>query len=209
MAEKQSENRVDTPSVPTVAELQAEISRLKAEREDIASVNIRELLEQRLGFMHDAQNQRARAEAAEARLSAISEMAERWREEARDRRRTSYLLAPEERVNDVATAYALDQCADDLSALVPGASAGGGVPEGRETASDYTVDEALQVAEGPSTLRDLVASFHSRGLELHEAVHALGCVVAVLDAHGIPTELAPGQPYSVHGRVSAALEAKR
>lgn len=36
------------------------------------------------------------------------------------------------------------------------------------TVEDYTRDEALAVAEGPSTLRDLVAWFHERGARLNE-----------------------------------------
>jgi hypothetical protein len=34
---------------------------------------------------------------------------------------------------------------------------------------DLTPDEALMLAEGPSTLRDLVACFHDRGAALAEA----------------------------------------
>ena len=34
----------------------------------------------------------------------------------------------------------------------------------------------------------------------------IGCVTDVLDAHGVPTEIAPGQPYRLHGRVGALVE---
>lgn len=37
----------------------------------------------------------------------------------------------------------------------------------------------------------------------------LACVVQVLDAIGVPKEIAPGQPYSLHGRVQAAIDGER
>lgn len=42
--------------------------------------------------------------------------------------------------------------------------------------------------------------------QLDAALHELQCVRQVLDAKGVPTEIAPGQPYSLHGRVAAGVE---
>ena len=42
-----------------------------------------------------------------------------------------------------------------------------------------------------------------------DAAEELDCVVQVLDALGAETEIAPGIPYSVHGRVGAAIEMER
>jgi hypothetical protein len=44
--------------------------------------------------------------------------------------------------------------------------------EARAT-GDYTRDEALQAAEGPSSLRELVAYFHERGAVINEQSEAL------------------------------------
>lgn len=38
--------------------------------------------------------------------------------------------------------------------------------------------------------------------------HELDCVVSVLNAASIPTEMAPGVPFTVHGRVAEALRHK-
>ena len=43
--------------------------------------------------------------------------------------------------------------------------------------------------------------------EARNDAHELGCVVEILDAHQVPAEVS-GVPYSVHGRVAAALEVK-
>jgi hypothetical protein len=161
MAEKQSENRVDTPSVPTVAELQAEISRLKdrlgtteglAELLRARAEAAEALVAEYRAYGGDEAaswvEQKARAEAAEARLSAISALVKTWRERA--------FAIESIGTDDTGSARrshgrGLRRCADDLSALVPGASAGGGVPVQDEGNVEMQNPESLPGTTGPKS----------------------------------------------------------
>ena len=70
------------------------------------------------------------------------------------------------------------------------------------TEAEYEADNGLSAVSELETLREKLRVAEA-------AVDELGCVVDVLDNLSVPTEIAPGEPYSVHGRVGDAITKAR
>lgn len=62
------------------------------------------------------------------------------------------------------------------------------------------------IAHAFNNLAFLIESLQSERASVDKEREKINCVAAVLDAKGVPADIAPGQPYSLHGRVAAALK---